>query len=155
MEQKRTIQTIFSDYKTEANIKKAEIKEMNLIKKQNILELSLENNEYIEIKELWFFEKFLKDRFGFSNVDMKLQYQENTEIKSVEKEWTNLICYMVHKYPLMKPMILLKSTIEIEKNNINVNMKIKGSDFLRARKLDKELERVIKFLGFKSNEHII
>ena len=28
---------------------------------------------------------------------------------------------MVHKYPLMKPMILLKSTIQIEKNNINVN----------------------------------
>ena len=144
MEQKRTIQTIFSDYKTEANIKQAEIKEMNLIKKQNILQLDLVSNEYIEIKELWFFEKFLKDRFQFANIDMKIKYEENTEIKSVEKEWTNLICYMVHKYPLMKPMILLKSTIQIEKNNINVNMKIKGADFLRARKLDRELERVIK-----------
>ena len=144
MEQKRTIQTIFSDYKTEANIKQAEIKEMNLIKKQNILQLDLVSNEYIEIKELWFFEKFLKDRFQFANIDMKIKYEENTEIKSVEKEWTNLICYMVHKYPLMKPMILLKSTIQIEKSNINVNMKIKGADFLRARKLDRELERVIK-----------
>ena len=127
----KTIAEVFSDYKTNTNIKDAEILVMNLNKKQNTLEIELKSREYIEIKELWFFEKFLKDRFQFSNVDMKINYEETAEIKEIKKEWTNLICYMVHKYPLMKPMILLKSTIEIEKNNINVNMKIKGADFLR------------------------
>ena len=60
MEQKRTIGQIFSDYETKSNIKDAEIEEMNLIKKQNILELNIVSDEYIEIKELWFMEKFLK-----------------------------------------------------------------------------------------------
>ena len=152
----KTIAEVFSDYKTNTNIKDAEILVMNLNKKQNTLEIELKSREYIEIKELWFFEKFLKDRFQFSNVDMKINYEETAEIKEIKKEWTNLICYMVHKYPLMKPMILLKSTIEIEKNNINVNMKIKGADFLRARKLDQELERVIKNLfGFNYKIHFI
>ena len=137
---------IFSDYKTESNIKKAEMQSMNLIKKANVLELNLKSKEYIEIKELWYFEKFLRERFQFNNVDIKIEYEKDTKVKTIEKEWVNLIAYMVHKYPLMKPMILLKSTIEVKQNNINVNMKIKGADFLRGRKLDRELERVIKNL---------
>ena len=143
MEKIKQIKEVFSDYKTESNIKEAKILSLNLIKKVNVLEINLEAEEYIEIKELWFFEKFLKERFQFSNVDIKINYSNNAKIKTIEKEWENLICYMVHKYPLMKPMILLKSTIEIIDKNIIVKMKIKGADFLRGRKLDRELERVI------------
>lgn len=55
----------------------------------------------------------------------------------------NIICYMAHKYPLMKPMLLMKSDVEINDNIINVKMHIRGADFLRA-KTDKELENVIK-----------
>ena len=143
MEKIKQIKEVFSDYKTESNIKEAKILSLNLIKKVNVLEINLEAEEYIEIKELWFFEKFLKERFQFSNVDIKINYSNNAKIKTIEKEWENLICYMVHKYPLMKPMILLKSTIEIVDKNIIVKMKIKGADFLRGRKLDRELERVI------------
>lgn len=144
--QVKLIGEVFSDYKTESVIKDAKIVSLNLIKKVNVLEVNLESDKYIDIKELWFFEKFLKERFMFSNVDMKINYSENVVVKPIEREWENLICYMVHKYPLMKPMILLKSTIEINQNKITVNMKIKGADFLRARKLDRELERVIKNL---------
>ena len=143
MEKIKQIKEVFSDYKTESNIKEAKILNLNLIKKVNVLEINLEAEEYIEIKELWFFEKFLKERFQFSNVDIKINYNKDAKIKPIEKEWENLICYMVHKYPLMKPMILLKSTIEIIDKNIIVKMKIKGADFLRGRKLDRELERVI------------
>ena len=146
MENAKLIGEVFSDYKTDSNIKDAIINSINLIKKANVLELNISSNEYIEIKELWYLEKFLKERFQFSNVDMKISYFENVTIKPIEKEWENLICYMVHKYPLMRPMILLKSTIEVQKNKIIVNMKIKGADFLRARKLDRELERVMNNL---------
>ena len=46
-------------------------------------------------------------------------------------------------------MILLKSTIEVTNNKIIVSMKIKGADFLKGRKLDRELERIINNLfGF-------
>lgn len=146
MENAKLIGEVFSDYRTDSNIKDAIINSINLIKKANVLELNISSNEYIEIKELWYLEKFLKERFQFSNVDMKISYFENVTIKPIEKEWENLICYMVHKYPLMRPMILLKSTIDVQKTKIIVNMKIKGADFLRARKLDRELERIMNNL---------
>ncbi len=146
MEKQKIIGKVFSDYKTDSNIKNAIIIQMNFIRKANVLEMKLESDEYIEIKEFWFFEKFLRERFGFGNVDVDINYCENVKIKPIEDEWQNLICYMVHKYPLMRPMILLKSTIEVNKNKIDVKMKIKGAEFLRGRKLDRELERVIKNL---------
>lgn len=146
MQTTKLISEVFSDYPTENIIKQAKIQEMNLIKKANVLEIDLQSENYLEIKELWYFEKFLKERFQFSNIDIKIKYSENVTIKPIEKEWENLICYMVHKYPLMRPMILLKSTIEVTNNKIIVNMKIKGADFLRGRKLDRELERVINNL---------
>ena len=146
MQTKKPIKEVFSDYKTENIIKEAKILELNLIKKANVLEIDLESENYLEIKELWYFEKFLKERFQFSNIDIKIKYLENVTIKPIEKEWENLICYMVHKYPLMRPMILLKSTIEVTNNKIIVSMKIKGAEFLIARKLDRELERVISNL---------
>ena len=146
MQTTKPIKEVFSDYKTENIIKEAKILELNLIKKANVLEIDLESENYLEIKELWYFEKFLKERFQFSNIDIKIKYLENVTIKPIEKEWENLICYMVHKYPLMRPMILLKSTIEVTNNKIIVSMKIKGAEFLIARKLDRELERVISNL---------
>ena len=144
METTKKIGEVFSDYRAESNIKKAQIQLMNLIKKVNVLEINIESEEYIEIKELWLFEQFLRERFQFGNVDIKIKYKGEVEVKSIEEEWINLIAYMVHKYPLMKPMILLKSTIEVNEKDIHVKMKIKGADFLRGRKLDRELERVIK-----------
>ena len=146
MDKQKIIGDIFSDYKTESNIKNAVIAQMNLMKKVNVLEITLQSEEYIEIKEFWFFEKFLRERFQFSNVDVKMIYGDDVNIKPIEKEWENLICYMIHKYPLMKPMILLKSQIQVSGKQIDVTMKIRGADFLRARKLDRELERVMKNL---------
>lgn len=146
MDKQKIIGDIFSDYKTESNIKNAVIAQMNLMKKVNVLEITLQSEEYIEIKEFWFFEKFLRERFQFSNVDVKMVYGDDVNIKPIEKEWENLICYMIHKYPLMRPMILLKSQIQVSCKQIDVTMKIRGADFLRARKLDRELERVMKNL---------
>ena len=82
----------------------------------------------------------------FKNIDMRIQYLEGVQLKRVDDEWRNIICYMAHKYPLMKPMLLMKSTVELEKNIIHVKMHIRGADFLRAKKTDKELENVIKKL---------
>ena len=104
----KTVKEVFSDYKNQSNIQAASIEKMNLKKKENILEIELHSDTYLEIKEIWYFESFLRDRFQFSQVNMIIKYSENVEINSVEKEWKNLICYMTHKYPLMKPMLLLK-----------------------------------------------
>ncbi len=151
----KKIEEIFSDYKTTSNIAEAQIVKINLNKKLNILEIGLYSDEYIEVKEIWYFEKFLRERFKFEQTHIVVKYKEGTYIKRIDDEWKNIICYMAHKYPLMKPLLLLKSTIELKENNINIYMKIKGADFLKARKLDKELENVIYHLfGKKYNVEI-
>ena len=58
MEKQKLIKEVFSDYNTETNIKEAIIESLNLIKNVNILEINIYSQSYIEIKELWFFEKF-------------------------------------------------------------------------------------------------
>ena len=148
----KKIGEVFSDYKTNSNIKYAQIECLNVLKKTNTLEVDLYYDEYIEIKEIWYFEKFLTERFSFSNIEMKIKYHEAVVKKDISSEWKNIIAYMAHKYPLMKPMLLLKSDVEIDGKDILVKMHIKGADFLRAKKTDKKLEQVLENLfGEKYN----
>ena len=72
----KRIGEVFSDYKTNSNIADTEITKMNLIKKINTLEIGMHSKEYIEIKEIWYFEKFLRERFQFGQVHMIIQYEE-------------------------------------------------------------------------------
>ena len=140
----KKVKDIFSDYKTSSNIQYANIEGLNVIKKTNTLQVLIYFDEYIEIKELWFFEKFLRERFQFEQIDLKIKYHEGVKLNSIQKEWKNIIAYMAHKYPLMKPMLLLKSDVSVEGKEINVKMHIKGANFLKAKKTDKELEKVLK-----------
>ncbi len=144
---------IFSDYHTNANIKFAQIKSLNIVKKTNTLQVVLYFDEYIEIKEIWYFENFLKERFRFEQIDVKIDYHEKVETRAIPKEWKNIIAYMSHKYPLTKPMLLLKSDVSVEQNTIYIKMHIKGADFLKAKKTDKELQKTIKNLFGK--EYVI
>ena len=143
---KTKVGEIFSDYETKSNIKYAKVEALNVIKKTNTLQVILYFDEYIEIKEIWYFEKFLTERFKFQAIDIKINYHEQVEKKSIKEEWRNIIAYMAHKYPLTKPMLLLKSDIEEKETEILVKMHIKGADFLRAKKTDKELEKVLENL---------
>ncbi len=142
----KKVKEIFSDYQARANIIEAEVLNLDVIKKTNTLGITIKSDEYIEVKEIWYFEKFLIERFSFKNIDMKIQYLDGVLLKRVDDEWRNIICYMAHKYPLMKPMLLMKSKVEIEENIIHVKMHIRGAEFLRAKKTDIELENVIKKL---------
>ena len=105
----------------------------NIDDKVNVSVLYNEPKEYIEIKEIWYFEKFLRQRFQFEQVHIKIKYAEGVRKKPIADEWENIVCLMAHKYPLMKPLLLLKSQIEVTENQINVYMKIQGADFLKAR----------------------
>ena len=153
-ESKKTVGEIFNDYQTKSLIKDASIGSLNVVKKTNTLGILLISNNYIEIKEIWYFEKFLIERFKFSNIDMKIKYEENTNVKSVQEEWRNIICYMAHKYPLMKPMLLMKSDVDVKQKDIIIHMHIPGADFLRAKKTDIQLQTVLEKL-FGTKYHII
>lgn len=145
-EKSKKVGEIFSDYNTNSNIKYAQVEALNVVKSINTLQVILYYDEYIEIKEIWFFEKFLMERFKFHQIDIKINYHEAVEKKEIKTEWKNIIAYMAHKYPLTKPMLLLKSDVVVEGSKITVKMHIKGAEFLRAKKTDKELIKVLKNL---------
>ena len=56
----KKIGEVFSDYKTSSNIQYATINALNIIKKTNTLQVIIYFDEYIEIKEILIFEKFLR-----------------------------------------------------------------------------------------------
>ena len=90
----KKVKEIFSDYQAKANIIDAEVEGLNVNKKTNTLGITIKLDEYIEVKEIWYFEKFLIERFAFKNIDMSVQYTEDVKVKSVKEEWRNIICYM-------------------------------------------------------------
>lgn len=145
-EKTKKVGEIFSDYKTNSNIQYANLKSINVIKKTNTLQVLLAIDEYIEIKEIWYFENFLKERFKFDQIDIEINYDEKADKKSITEEWKNIIAYMSHKYPLAKPMLLLKSDVEVKEGTIYIQMHIKGAEFLKAKKTDKELQKTVKNL---------
>ena len=75
----KKVKDIFSDYETKANIKEAHVTALNVIKKTNTLGIVLEIDEYIEVKDIWYLEKFLLERFQFSHIDMRIQYRKDTQ----------------------------------------------------------------------------
>lgn len=145
-EKSKKVGEVFSDYKTNSNIKYAYVQALNVNKKTNTLGIILGIDEYVEIKEIWFLEKFLKERFGFSNIDMTMKYTDQVQTKGIKEEWKNIICYMAHKFPLAKPMLLMNAEVESTQKEITVNMHIKGAEFLKAKKTDQELANVIQKL---------
>lgn len=145
-EKSKKVGEVFSDYKTNSNIKYAYIQALNVNKKTNTLGIILGIDEYVEIKEIWFLEKFLKERFGFSNIDMTMKYTDQVQTKGIKEEWKNIIGYMAHKFPLAKPMLLMNAEVESTQKEITVNMHIKGAEFLKAKKTDQELANVIQKL---------
>ena len=145
-EKSKKVGEVFSDYKTNSNIKYAYIQALNVNKKTNTLGIILGIDEYVEIKEIWFLEKFLKERFGFSNIDMTMKYTDQVQTKGIKEEWKNIICYMAHKFPLAKPMLLMNAEVESTQKEITVNMHLKGAEFLKAKKTDQELANVIQKL---------
>ena len=60
---------------------------------------------------------------------------------------------MAHKYPLAKPMLLLKSKIDVKDKQIDVKMQIRGAEFLKLKKSDKILQKIIKNI-FGKDYHI-
>ena len=146
MENLKKIKEIFSDYKNNSQMQECYISKIEINKKTNKLTIILNTDKFVQIKDMWDFEKYLMERFKIKDIEMIFNYEDGTKIPDVKDEWKNIICYMAHKHPLMKPILLMKSTIEVENSNINVKMHIKGADFLRTRKTDKQVEITIKNL---------
>lgn len=140
----KKVKEIFQDYKTKSNILDAYVNNLNLLKKTNTLEVELSIDEYIEFKDLYNFEEFLKERFAFENVDIVIKYHKETEMKSLEKEWKDIVIYISNKYPLMKSILMSNSEIETDNNIIKLKINIKGADFIKSKKIDVVIVNLIE-----------
>lgn len=138
----KTVEEIFRDYDVNTNIIKANINSINLYKKLNKLSVTIFSTEYIQLKNLLHFEKYLVNRFSIENVEIEMKYADEVKQPTIESEWNNIITYMSYKYPLAK-ILLQNSNIEINDNNLTVILSIKGAEFLTARHFDKILENTV------------
>ena len=117
----KLIEEVFADFQNGGNLRKAVIKKVNLYKKTNRLEILIQSNKIIDIKDVHDFEKYLIERFKFEVVILKIDYTEEIDVDIVSK-WEDLITYMSYKYPSVKA-ILRNSEVELEDNNtIKVNL---------------------------------
>lgn len=150
------IKDVFKDYKEKNNLINAEIKNVNLFKKTKKLEINIEIQEEINLRDISSFEDYLKERFQIEKVSIIVKYVGNSKkmeesfiSQKIKKEWKELVKYLSKNYPLCKT-ILGTSTIEIEKNKIIVVLKTKSSDFLHSYEIDKEIENIASnIFGFK------
>ena len=140
-EQLKTVKEVFPDFENNTQITNLKIKNVNLYKKTNILkqDLLMKDNE-IELKSIYLLEKYLKNRFNVSEVELKIY--SNVEYNILTK-WNNIVNYINIKYPLTKA-ILINSSIELQQDNkILIKLAVKGEDFLIASGFDKIIEKAI------------
>lgn len=139
----KTVNEIFSDYKTDSCINSSKIEKINLFKKTNKLELDLICDNYINMKELLAFENYLKSRFLIENIEIDTKYNEDVNIPTVESNWKNIVQYMSNKYPFSK-VLLQSSTAKLQENVVVITLPVNGADFLTARGFDKIVEGKLK-----------
>ena len=135
---------VFKDYKEENAILEAQIENVNLFKKSNILEISLISENKISIRDLFSFETYLKKRFTLNGIKLNIKYTNQIEF-DLETQWEDIIKYVVYKYPSTKAL-LSKSRVEIQGKDINVFLPVKGEEILSARGIDKVIERIVEVL---------
>ncbi len=140
------IKEVFKDYSISNNLVESKIENINLYKKTNKLQLEVLADKKINIQDISSFEDFLCAKFNVAKTMIDIKYNENTIIEQdLQSEWKNIIMYIAKKEPFSKAM-LTGSTLNIDNKNVVVELKIKGKEFLSAKKFDKGLEHIFSNL---------
>ena len=131
----KTIKEVFKDYNSNSfELNEAKIKTVNVFKKTGRIELILIAEKQIKILELIAFERYIEKRFGFKETIIKIEYIKLPPFTIIE-EWKNIIEYIAYKYPLAKAL-LKGSIVNVDGNNVNINLALKGKDILETRRFD-------------------
>ena len=123
----------------------ATIINMQLYKKTNTLVLDLESEDFIPLKSIAKFENFICERFKIEHTWIDMTYGQDAKILTIEEDWKNIMALLARKYPIAR-QILANATLELDNKNLNVYIPMKGVSFLKARSLDKILEKLIESL---------
>ena len=144
----KTVKQVFKDYNSRSfALSEAKVACVNIYKKTNGLEIKLIVLSSILMKDLIDFEKYLNQRFGFNETNIKMETKaEEADIdKKVQAEWTDIVEYMAYKHPLTKAL-LKDSSIQIIDNKIIVKLVRKGKEILEARGFEKILSSKLQDL---------
>ena len=125
----KQVKDIFKDYVAENSISNCYVGEINLFKKTNKLDINLNANTKVEAKDIFEFENYLIDRFKIGQINTNIIHSKEEDLSDIQDNWKNLTCYVFKKHPATIG-ILKNSKIEVEGNNANVTLKVKGADFL-------------------------
>ena len=138
----------FKDFEFEDNLENAKILNMKLYKRKNTLVLDLESEEFVKLKSIAIFEAFVSERFRIEHTWINMHYGEVVKIPSIEDDWKNIMALLARKYPIAR-QLLANANLEVEGNNLNVYLTMKGADFLNARGLNVVLGKLIESLYMK------
>ena len=138
----KVVKDVFQDFKKESNIQEAQIQKMNLYKKSNKLEVEIFSQNQLKVQELADFETYLSTRFNIQTIILDVKYPEKLElIHTLEDDWNDIIKYVALKFPITKA-ILKESSIVLDGNSAEINLKSKSSEFLHAYSVDSVLEKL-------------
>ncbi len=149
--EKKTVKEVFSDHDfNNVELANSRILSINFYKKKSELELQLEAENTIEIADLIPFEKYIEDRFQVKNTNIIIHNNDDKKLDEniqslITNQWNEILVYMAHKHP-MANAFLKNSSINFNKNNIEVQLVGYGKDFLESNRFDRGLENIIENL---------
>ena len=137
------IKEVFTDFTAVPNLLDAELENVNLYKNQDRLQVDIVSTKPIAVNELGQFENYLQSRMNVGRAFTNIKYEDVEIEQNIEENWSDIVSYITSKEPLSRAM-LTNSTVEKNGHNLNVNLKIKGAEFLCSKKFDKGLEHLIQ-----------
>ena len=139
----RFMRETFSDYSIENNLKSAEIKELKLHKKQNVLQLDLIASSPIGLNDMISFEEYAIKKFNLNFTLFNIEYNDLEVEQNIEAVWKDLIGYVGRREPLVASA-LGDSKLKIEDNHILVSVVNKLAYILETKKMNVFFQRVFK-----------
>ena len=142
----KTVKEVFPDEKFNELILNSKIKSANIYKKTNDLALTLISENKVDLKSIYEFERFLKNKFRVK--DARIIIEANIDF-NIDREWEGITRYLGAKHPMTRP-ILINSKPVINDKSLQVKLAIKGRDFLSGGGFENELEKILSdFYGQK------
>lgn len=139
--QEKMLKEIFKDFEINSDIINTKIKSINLYKKTNKLEVNILSDKPIKVKDVGAFEKYLIKRFMLKEALIHISYIDGIE-KDFLSEWDDILDYLSYKHPLTKAL-LRNCILDLDGNNLNIKLKLSGSDILYGGNMDKILSDLI------------
>ena len=122
----KTVKEVFPDEKFNELILNSKIKSANIYKKTNDLALTLISENKVDLKSIYEFERFLKNKFRVK--EARIIIEANIDF-NIDREWEGITRYLGAKHPMTRP-ILINSKPIIKDKSLQVKLAIKGRDFL-------------------------